>query len=184
MYFAYFWLYPSSTASIPVERSACPWHYSQETWRSPASQALVAVKAGNPDSSSHVCVAVTWWVTKISLSLTLSPVYLSPSGKAPNTHLGLGPAKVGGLTSLPPSSAHSSASNQPGCRIPQLRVLTSRLCTSFSPPSPVLFPVLQVSASIAPPPESWQHWHEAGCPSECPCAVFCICLSPFTSFPP
>ena len=136
----------------------------------------MAVKAGNPDTSSHVCGAVTRWVTKISLSLTLSPVYLSPSGKAPNTQLGLGPAEVGGLTSLPPSSALSSASNQPD--------VGSHSCASSpagfvrAPPLRLLYFFLS-SRHLLP-----QHLHQkAGStdrklavPSECPSAVFCICF--------
>ena len=43
----------------------------------------------------------------ISLSLDTSPVYILPSGNAPNTHINLGPAKVVGLISLPPYSAAS-----------------------------------------------------------------------------
>ena len=41
----------------------------------------------------------------ISVSLTLSLVYLLPSGKAPNTCISLGPSKVVGLVSLSPYSA-------------------------------------------------------------------------------
>ena len=41
----------------------------------------------------------------ISLSLDTSPVYILPSGNAPNTHINLGPAKVVCLISLPSYSA-------------------------------------------------------------------------------
>ena len=41
----------------------------------------------------------------IYVSLTLSLVYLLPSGKAPNTCINLGPSKVVGLISLLPYSA-------------------------------------------------------------------------------
>ena len=102
----YFWLYPSSTSSIPVELSTYTWHYSQKTWRSSASRVLVVVKARKPRlKQPRLCSCHLLGDFKISLSLTLSPVYLLFSGKAPNTHINLGLAKEVGLISLPPYSA-------------------------------------------------------------------------------
>ena len=66
---------------------------------------LVVVKARTPrlkQSCLHSCHLVGDFI--ISASLTLSLVYLLPSGKAPNTCINLGPSKVVGLISLPPYS--------------------------------------------------------------------------------
>ena len=67
---------------------------------------LVVVKARNPKfKQSHLCSCHLGGDFKISLSLNTSPVYLLPSGNAPNTHINLGPAKVVCLISLPSYSA-------------------------------------------------------------------------------
>ena len=66
---------------------------------------LTVVKARKPRlKQSRLCSCHLVSDFKISLSLTLSPVYLSPSGKAPNTHINLVPAKVVDLISLAPYS--------------------------------------------------------------------------------
>ena len=67
---------------------------------------LVVVKARTPrlnQSCLPSCHLVGDLI--ISVSLTLSLVYLLPSGKAPNTCINLGSSKVVGLISLPPYSA-------------------------------------------------------------------------------
>ena len=67
---------------------------------------LVVVKARKPRlKQSRLCSCHLVGDFKISLSLDTSPVYVLPSGNAPNTHINLGPAKVVGLISLPPYSA-------------------------------------------------------------------------------
>ena len=67
---------------------------------------LVVVKARKPRlKQPRLCSCHLVGDFKISLSLTLSPVYLLFSGKAPNTHINLGLAKEVGLISLPPYSA-------------------------------------------------------------------------------
>ena len=67
---------------------------------------LVVVKARKPRlKQSCLCSCHLVGGFKISLSLDMSPVYLLPSGNAPNTHINLGPAKVVGLISLPAYSA-------------------------------------------------------------------------------
>ena len=128
---------------------------------------LVVVKARKPRlEQSRLCSCHLGGDFKISLSLNTSPVYLLPSGNAPNTHINLGPAKVVGLISLPPSSAPQLCISPARlCRIPQVCFLTSGLCTCFSPLPLVLFPVLQVATYISLPPKSWQYWHKAGFPS-------------------
>ena len=120
---------------------------------------LMVVKVRKPRlKQSCLCSCHFVGDFKISLSLTLSPVYLSPSGKAPNTHINLGPAKVVGLISLPPSSAPQLCISPARlCRIPQVCFLTSGLCTCFSPLPLVLFPVLQIATYISPPSKSWQY---------------------------
>ena len=67
---------------------------------------LVVVKARKPRlKQSCLCSCHLVGGFKISLSLYRSPVYILPSGNAPNTHINLSPAKVVGLISLPPYSA-------------------------------------------------------------------------------
>ena len=67
---------------------------------------LVVVKARTPRlKQSHLCSCHLVGDFKISLSLDTSPVYLLPSGNAPNTHINLGPAKVVCLISLSSYSA-------------------------------------------------------------------------------
>ena len=67
---------------------------------------LVVVKARTSRLKQlclHSCHLVGDFIN--SVSLTLSLVYLLPSGKAPNTCINAGPSKVVGLISLPPYSA-------------------------------------------------------------------------------
>ena len=67
---------------------------------------LVVIKARTPRLKQlclHSCHLVGDFI--ISVSLTLSLVYLLPSGKAPNTCINLGPSKVVGLISLSTYSA-------------------------------------------------------------------------------
>ena len=144
---------------------------------------LMVVKVRKPRlKQSCLCSCHLVGDFKISLSLTLSPVYLSPSGKAPNTHINLGPAKVVGLISLPPSSAPQLCISPARlCRIPQVCFLTSGLCTCFSPLPLVLFPVLQIATYISPPSKSWQYWHKAGCPFWVFLGPSFICLSIYDS---
>ena len=67
---------------------------------------LVVVKARTSRLKQlclHSCHLVGDFIN--SMSLTLSLVYLLPSGKSPNTCINVGPSKVVGLISLPPYSA-------------------------------------------------------------------------------
>ena len=59
----YFYRYPS-TSSIPVELSSYTLTlFSENVAFINFSSVSQWLRLGNPDSSSHVCVAVTWWVT-------------------------------------------------------------------------------------------------------------------------
>ena len=58
------WLYHASTSAISVELSACTLIlFSENMGFINLSSFWQTLRLGNPDSSSHACVPVTWWVT-------------------------------------------------------------------------------------------------------------------------
>ena len=103
------WNSPPTPDTIPRKRVV---HPLLKRWE--------RLRPRNPDSRSRVAAAVTGWVTQVSLSLTLSPVYLLRSVNALNTHIGVAPAEAVGLISLAPP-------------LPQLCIRLARLCRTPPP---------------------------------------------------
>ena len=118
---------------------------------------LVVVKARKPRLEQSRLCSCHWGVTLKFPCHSLSHwfIFCSQERLQTPTSIWVLP-KQSALSPYHPPLPLNSASNQtvqePTGALPHLRS-----CTCFSPPSPVLFPVLQVATSIAPPPKSWQY---------------------------
>ena len=112
----YFQLYPS-TSSIPVELSSYTLTlFSENVAFINFSSVSQWLRLGNPDSSSHVCVAVTWWVTSKFLCHQICHqfIFYPQEMLQTPTSIWVLPKNLA-LSLYHPTLPLSSASNQPDC---------------------------------------------------------------------